>query len=307
MNMMFMGLLLSLAYGGLSLLVVWALEEKTDAVCFIQAYVRAFNTAIAFGLIIGTALIVYQSQRFIPQTINSSFTTEQLAKTEYFKYRRRFESLGDSVTFMAEFGIIAFVVFAYCDFPLSPIGNAAMILAACAQWALGVYVGRKLCYAGMMLHSLTDVSIGKNLFKTRELDGINAYVHIASTLTIIFVYVHVRAYFQAPFLYQSAVGESVKLFLVLPAIIATPVLLIFNFYPRVVLRKLYSDSIDFEIRELQATLQDEAASPFGKRSYLISFDKMCRDELRYSLQLSLSDLPMGITILIMILEPLIKR
>jgi len=307
MNIMFIGLLISLAYGGLSLLVVYALEERADALKFIQAYIRSFNTAVAFGLIIGTALIVYESQAFIPQIINSSFSYDQLEGTDYFKYRRRFNSLGDSITFMAEFGVVAFVVFAYCDFPLSPIGNAAMILAACAQWALGVYVGRKLCYAGMMLHSLTDVHVDRNLFKKRELDGINSYVHIASTLTIIFVYVHVRAYFQAPFLYQSEIGEGVKLFLVLPAIIAAPVLLIFNFYPRVVLRKLYSDSIDFEVRQLQATLNDETASPFGKRSYLISFDKMCRDELRYSLQLTLSDLPMGVTILIMILEPLVKH
>ena len=182
-----------------------------------------------------------------------------------------------------------------------------MIVAACAQWALGVYVGRKLCYAGMMLHSLTSVTVHRNLFKRRELDEINTYVHIASTLTIIFVYVHIRAYFQGPFLYHSALGESIKLFLVLPAVIATPVLLIFNFYPRVVLRKLYGESIDLEVGELQTALQDEATSPFSKRSYLIAFDKMCRDELRYSMQLTLSDLPIGITILIMILEPLIRR
>lgn len=306
MNMMFIGLLVSLAYGALSLLAVYAFEERTDAARFLEAYVRSFNTAIAFGLIIGTALIVYHTQAVIPQIIESCFKAEQLP-TEYVNYRSRYNNSGDSITFMGEFAIVAFVVFAYCNFPLSPVGTTAMILAACAQWALGVYVGRKLCYAGMMLHSLTDVTPTKNLFEHRELDGINTYVHIASTLTIIFVYVHVRAYFQGPFLYQSTGGETVKLFLVLPAIIATPVLLIFNFYPRIVLRKLYSESIDHEVKELQATLQDEAPSPYAKRSYLIAFDKMYRDELRYSMQLTLSDLPMGVTILIMILEPLIRR
>jgi len=307
MNTLFVGLLISLAFGGLSFLVVYSLEDSSDATRFAAAYLGSFNTAISFGLIIGTALIVYRSQTFIPDVIKSTFSTEQLAGTDYFKYRDRFNSLGDSVTFMAEFAVVAFAIFAYCDFPLSPVSNAAMLIAASAQWALGVYVGRKLCYAGMMLHSLKSVTVHRNLFKLRELDGINSYVHIASTLTIIFVYVHVRACFQGPFLYHSALGESLKLFLVLPAVIATPVLLIFNFYPRLVLRKLYAASIDVEIRELQAALQDEAASPFSKRSYLISFDKMCRDELRYSMQLTLSDLPIGITILIMILEPLVRR
>jgi len=307
MNTLFIGMLLSLAYGAISVSIVDALEDRSSAAAFVKAYLATFNTTIAFGLIIGTALIVYRSQAVIPEVISATFTADRLAATEYFKFRRRFDNFGDSVTFMGEFAVIAFVIFAYCDFPLSPLGEAAMILAASAQWALGVYVGRKLCYAGMMLHSLTTIKVERNLFEHRELDGINTYVNIVSTLTIIFVYVHVRAYFHGPFEYRSAVGESVKLFLVLPAIIATPVLLIFNFYPRLVLRKIYGESINIAIKELQATLQNEGANYLEKRSHVIAFDKMSRDELRYSMQLTLNDLPIGITILIMIIEPLVKR
>jgi hypothetical protein len=182
-----------------------------------------------------------------------------------------------------------------------------MIIAACAEYALGVYVGRKLGYAGMMLHSLLDAPVTRNLFKKRELDAINPYVHVASTLTIIFVYIHVKSYYEGPFLYGSILGQSIKPFLLLPAIIATPVLLIFNFYPRAVLRKLYSQSIDVEIERLKYAMKNEELTPYEKRSYLIEFDKMSRDELRYSLQLTLSDLPIGITILIMVLEPFLKR
>jgi hypothetical protein len=53
-------------------------------------------------------------------------------------------------------------------------------------------------------------------------------------------------------------------------------------------------------------MKDEKLSDYEKRSYLLEFDKMSRDELRYNLQLTLSDLPIGITILIMVLEPIIK-
>ena len=182
-----------------------------------------------------------------------------------------------------------------------------MIIAACTQYALGVYIGRKLGYAGMMLHSLLSATVTRNLFKKRELDAINSYVHVASTLTVIFAYIHTIGYFQGPFLYDSVLGQSIKPFLLIPAIIATPVLLIFNFYPRAVLRKVYSQSIDVEINRLKKALRSEALSPFEKRSYLIEVDKMCREELRYSLQLTLSDLPIGITILIMLLQPLLSR
>ena len=73
------------------------------------------------------------------------------------------------------------------------------------------------------------------------------------------------------------------------------------------LRKVYSQSIDFEIKRLKRVLRSESLSSFEKRSYLMEVDKMCRDELRYSLQLTLSDLPIGITILIMLLQPLLSR
>jgi hypothetical protein len=121
------------------------------------------------------------------------------------------------------------------------------------------------------------------------------------------VYVHVFGYYGGPFLYHSFLGQSVKPLLLLMAVIATPVLLIFTFYPREVLRKIYSQSIDCEIKSLQETLRSEKLSSFEKRSYLMAVDKMARDELRYSLQLTLTDLPIGITILIMLLQPLLSK
>lgn len=304
---LFFGLAVSLAYGLAGSAFLWYIGGKSEAQLFFAAYTSSFKTIISLGLILGTALIVYRSQNVIPQTIEDAFTKAQLSETDYEYYKRRFASLRISMTFSAEFIVVAFIIFSYCQFPLSRRGEVLMVIAACTQYALGVYVGRKLVYTGMMLHSLLPLTVTRNLFRRRELDAINPYVHVASTLTVIFVYIHVSGYYEGPFLYGSMFGQSVKPFLLLPAIIATPVLLIFNFYPRAVLRKLYAQSIDVEIKSLQKTLQNEKLSAYEKRSYLIEFDKMSRDELRYSLQLTLSDLPIGITILIMVLEPLLRR
>jgi hypothetical protein len=307
MNYLFLGLGISLAYGLLGLGVLWYLGGKSEAQPFFIAYTTSFKTIVALGLSIGIAIIVYLCQNVLPATIEKAFTGTQLAETDYAYYKDRFGSLRLSIEFSAEFVVIGFIIFSYCQFPLSRRGEVLMIIAACAQYALGVYIGRKLGYAGMMLHALLDAKITRNLFKNRELDAINTYVHIASTLTVIFAFVHTIGYFQGPFLYGSALGHSIKPFLLIPAIIATPVLLIFNFYPRAVLRKVYSKSIDVEISRLQKVLQDEGLGPLEKRSYLIEFNKMCRDELRYSLQLTLTDLPIGITILFMLLQPLLAR
>lgn len=309
MHTVFLGLLISLAYGLLSSYIIYLLEGESRFQAFLVAYTMSFKTIISLGLIIGTFLIVFKSQDLIPNTIEKVFKDQvDLSRTtEYLHYKWRFVSLARSLTFSAFFTLAGFIIFSYCQFPLQGLGEVLMIIPSCAQYALGVYIGRKLCYAGMMLHSLLDVDVKRNLFRNRELDDINSYVHIVSTLTVIFVYVHVLGYYEGPFLYQRDPGESVKLCLVLPAIIATPVLLIFNFYPRIVLRRLYDRSIDVEVKKLQEAIKSEELSFFEKRSYLLEFDRMSREELRYSLQLTLSDLPIAITILVMILEPLLGK
>jgi hypothetical protein len=202
--------------------------------------------------------------------------------------------------------VVAFVIFYYSQFPLSQPGADLMLFAACAEYALAVYVGRKLMYTACMLNSLLAIPVKRNLFRKRELDGINPYIHVASTLTIIFLYIHMMSYYYGPFSFGSIVGKSMRVFLLFLPLISTPVLLILNFYPRVVLTKIYDKSIYVEIARLKKAMQNQTISPYEKRSYLIEFEQMSREQLRYSLQLALTDLPIGITILIMILQPLLK-
>lgn len=307
MNTVFLGLGASFIYSLLSSTLLWGIEGKSAAQSFLFAYNIQFKTLIALGLIIGTALVVFRSQSVIPHTIRMAFKQEDLEKTRYEFYERRFRNWRRSATFAAIFFFVAFGIFSFSRFPLQGLAEALMIIPACLQYALGVYVGRKLFYAAMMVHSLLDVPVTRNLFKKRELDDINAYVHITSTLMIIFGYVHLIGYTEGPFLFQSDLGQSVKIFLFLPAFIGTPVLLIFNFYPRFVLRRLYDWSIDVEVEKLKETIQSEKLSHFEKESYLLEFDRISREELRYSLQLTLGDLPIGITILVMVLEPLLGK
>jgi hypothetical protein len=307
MIMLFLGLGVSVGYGLLGLALVSYFDDKVEAQRFFVDYTSSFKTIISLGLILGTWLIVFRTQDVISETIEAAFTQKELDATLYFVNKRKFYSLKRSISFSAEFIVVAFILFTYCcQFSLSKWGRGLMIIAMCTQYALGVYVGRKLMYTGMMLHSLLTATVKRNLFRKRELDAINVYVHVASTLTLIFGYIHVRGYFDGQFQYGSMLGESSKVFLLIPVIIATPVLLIFNFYPRAVLRKLYSKSIDVEIGSLKEAMKNDSISEFEKRSYLLEFEKMSRDELRYSLQLTLSDLPIGITILIMALESLLK-
>lgn len=306
MFVFFGGLALSTVYGGFGTVLIWYLEDDSKSMEFFAAYTSNFKTIISLGLILGTAFVVLYAQKDIPTMIETVFTKKQLEQTKYYTHRRHFWSLRKTILFAAQVTAVAFLIFRYCRFPLSRTGEILMMLAVCAEYAFASFVGRKLRYAAMMIHSLSDIKITRNLFKARELDNINWYVNVASTLTIIFVYVHIMCYYAAPFAYDTMFKQSVRTFLILPAIMATPVLLIFNFYPREVLRKLYSKSIDVEITNLRRKLRDENLNAYEKRSYLIEFNKMSREELRYSFQLALTDLPIGITILAMVIQALLK-
>lgn len=305
MLLLFGGFAMSLVYCGFAVTIVWYFDGQHEAQRFFASYTTSFRTILSLGVILGTALVVHCSQHVIPETIEAAFQGK--LTSDYYYYKGRFWSPQITAFFCGEMIIWSFAVFANCEFPLFDLGQDLMLAAVCAEFALAAYVGRKLMYTGMMLHSLLPITVKRNLFRKRELDAINPYVHVASTLTIIWVYVHVTGYYAGPFKYSSWFGETIRLFLLLPAILAVPVLLIFNFYPRAVLRKLYSQSIDFEIKRLKAALRSVKLSAYEKRSYLIELDKMSRDELRYSLQLALSDLPIGITIVVMVLQTVLGK
>jgi hypothetical protein len=302
MHTLFTGLGISLAYGVICALSLYLASGKSYYSQFLEAYIGSFGTLISLGLIVGTALIVYKSQKIIPEVIEKSFTVTQLERTNFYLYRNRHRSLKRSLAQCTSYTTVGFVIFTLCAFPLPEAPTVLMMIAACTEYALGVYVGRKLFYAGLMLHSLEDIEITRNLFKKRELDEVNTYVNVTSTLTLIFVYLHVNGYYNGPFRFEHAIGETARMFLVMPAIIATPVLLIFNFYPRAALAEVYSKSIDAEIKNLKRRIRRKSLQPYEQMLYILEFRKMSRDEVRYRLRLTLSDLPVAITILIMVVS-----
>lgn len=307
MYTLFEGMGWSLVYGLSSSLALYTIYGFDGAISFLHTYTTSFNTMISLGLGIGTALVVFRNQNIIPETVEAAFSAEQLKKTQYFELRGIYFSRQRSMIWSSEVALGSFLIFLLCKFPPPMLAENLMILAACSEYALGVYVGRKLFRSGLMLHSLLEVAVNRNLFKKQELDEINSYVNVVSSAIIIFGYVHVENYYNGPFLFNSPIGESARALLVAPAILATPVLLIFNFYPRMVLRKIYSQSIDIEIGNLRKQLSVESLSIIERLSFLIEFEKQSRDELRHRLRLALSDLPLGIAIFLLAIRVLIGK
>jgi hypothetical protein len=303
MKRLFLGFHFALLYGLGGVLLLVLIDSPKMGTDFFYAYTTSYRTIISLGVVSGTAIIVYYSQHMIPQTVRRAFGEVPLPK-KYYEMEKMF--LSRSLELPAAFVVFSWAIFSlYCQFKLPPHAQRLMVIAVCMEYGLAVYVGRKLLDAALMLETLMKTTVPRNLFRDRELDNINTFVHISSTLMIIFFYLHVTGYYHGDYSFNGILGLGIKPFLLLLAVVSTPVLLMFNFFGRALLRRLYSQSIDIEIKQLQQTLSGEGLTYFEQQSYVMEVEKMSRDELRYSLQLSLSDLPIGITILVMIIQTLL--
>jgi hypothetical protein len=300
MQHVFFGFALSLGYGIVTSLAV-RLFDPLQLNQYLKFYFVSFNCLVSGGLIIGAAVFVYRTQESIPLFIEKSFDQDALRETKFFEWKRKYLSTYMTVKFSTQFVLVGFVTYMFCKFPVRGHAEYFLVAFGCMQYGLGVYVGRKLFNIANMLNSILEVRITKNIFKEDELSNIINYVNILSTFTIVFVYVHVKSYFEAPFEYSTSLGLAPKIALLLPAVIATPVLVIFNFYPRAALKRLYSRSIKQEVESLTQSLKEENLSEFERLSYLIEYDRIASEELSNKFRLSANDLPIGITIFIMLI------
>ena len=291
----------SIGIGVVAGTVVWRTEKSSIFLKFIDAYFVTFNCVITTGLAIGVVYFIWRTQYHIIDVIEKTFDTADLQSPDFQENKGRFLNYQRSAIFSGNFIIIAFVIFFFAGFKFQGFPQYVLIGVGCAQYGLGVYVGRKLFYFAKILNSVENLKPKVDVFNDEKLGLIASYVNIASTLTLIFVYTHVKSFYYGPFDFQMGIGNAAKQFFLLPAIIATPVLVIFNFYPRGVLRTLYTRSIEEKLADLTKKLgQQNNITLLDRLKYIADREKMSREEMRYRLQLSLSDIPIGLAIFTMI-------
>lgn len=309
MNHFFYGFIASLVFGIVSSIIIHYFEPTNVFHEYHEAFFISFNCFVSGGFMMGATLLVHKMQRYIPETIESTFSSGALSRARtsanlndtYTENRNRYFSAKRSATFATQFVIIGFAIFYFARFPFEGLPQYVLIVFGCIQYALGVYIGRKLFYIAQMLNAIEDIEVESELFKDDKLAGIITYVNTISTITIFVVYIHVISYYNAPFVFDSIAQSSIKVALLLPAIIATPVIVLFNFYPRSVLKKIYSRSISIEVKKLKEKCGDSELSTFERMSHIVEYDRLLKDELKYRLRLTLSDLPVGITIFVMVI------
>jgi hypothetical protein len=290
----------SLLYGTATTLAVWRIEPASYP-RYVEAFVASFNCLISGGLVIGTALFVLFTEASVPALVEKSFPHSSLQKTSYFRFKRRYSAKVEQAVFSATYVVIAFGIFYYCQFPYTPLLNNLLLFFACIQYGLLLYVGRKIYFTAYMLNSLSMAPLRRSVLRDAEITNIASYVNIVSALTVASLYANAVSFYRGPFVYSSILGYSPKLFLLLPVVAAVPAVIIFNFYPRVILRRLYEKSIAKEVAALQRRLRKNSLSAAEFEAISIDYDRLKQAELKERLQLTLSDAPMAVAIIVAVI------
>lgn len=287
----FRGLAISLSFGLIGAALVYAVDGLPESTQFLKMYIGLFGTLVSLGLIAGAALTTSRFQRLIPASIEAAFATSDLAATSYFAGKRRFFSISRTVTFAFIFGVVGFSISSMSRFPASGLAEALMMAAAYVQWVLISYVCRKLFYSVVMLQSVVSLTVAADAFRKRHLNVIDTVVRLIATFSGVFLFVLVRTYYDAPFLYTGMLGAGARVLVLLPPVVAIVTFLVLNFLPRVALQQIYDKSIDALVAQLGVAGDAQ-----------IALETRLRDDLRRSSQPSWADLPISLVAAATLLE-----
>jgi hypothetical protein len=292
----FLGMAISVGYAFLAAASVYVIAGEPEAVRFLRMYIGIFGSLVSFGLAVATALTVARYQHLVPLSIEASFRIDDLSATDYSQRRDRYRSRVRSMTFAMEFGVFGFWLSSVSHFPLRGLAESLLMFVAFLQWVLSGYVIRKLYFAFAMLTSVVSLDADEDVFRMRKLDSITSFIRVVTTLGVTFFYVLVRSYYHAPFMYDSVIGTSARVFLLGAPAAATAAFLVFNFLPRETLRQIYENALDAFI----------AQQPVSNEAHIFLENRL-RDDLRRSLKPNLADLPIALAALTTLLEFIVYR
>jgi hypothetical protein len=253
------------------------------------------------GLLTGTAcaavwLISIFVLPAVPQLIEQAVSNDEIAPTRYTHWRTYFESKRLGLVQFSVFFIIGLVIYSLLRFPVDETAYPFFLVYSSIQYAFGGFIGRKLWCIGLMLRSLEEVEPRSDLLESEAFPRLIYLVNIFTFLTLVMVAVH--TFFHINFDYAATSDVSILLSPLAYALVvlAIPILVLFNFYPRMVVNKLYLKSIRLKKAWLAEKIEESNESEIAKMKHTIDYEKYLSEEFRYRQKVALSELPVALTI-----------
>lgn len=296
--------LFCVGYAALGYLVISSVLDADLANSTIMYFVFDYG-----GLITGTScaalfLMSILVLRVIPSLIEEAVSDEQIDGTDYEFWKERFQSFRLSLAQFSTYFFGGFAIYSFLQFQVATDVQPLFVIFTAFQYAFGGMIGRKLWCIGHLLRSLEDVKPNSDLLEIEALPKLIYIVNIFTFLTLLMTVVH--TYFHAQLEYGSDIAMLLRPLVYLPLILALPVVVLFNFYPRMVVNRLYLKSIRQRKELLAEKMQQSKESELTKLKHSIDYEKYLNEEFRYRQRVALSELPVALTVMVAVLVTIVR-
>ena len=289
-------LLFCIAYAAVGYFLLSARYDQGTASSTIQVFVYQYG-----GLVAGTActalyLMSILVLRTVPDLIEQALPDEVSEQADYRFWKGRLLSgrLG-----LAQFGtyfVGGFGIYSLLEFPGEPIVHLFFAVFAALQYSCGGFIGRKLWCVGHLLRSIEHVDPKSDLLDTEAFPRLIYLVNIFTFLTLLMTVAHTYFHARMGYVLSSEFAVLLAPLIYLPLVLALPVIVLFNFYPRMVVNRLYLKSIRQRKQWLADQMAEADESEFAKHKHSIDYEKYLNEEFRYRQRVALSELPVALTI-----------
>lgn len=293
-------LLFCIAYAAAGYFLLVATYDRGSANETIQIFVNQYG-----GLIAGTAcgslfLMSILVLRTVPELIEQALQTEvaELDNYRFWKDRLLSDRLG-----IAQFGTYflgGFGIYSLLEYPGEPLDHLFFVVFTALQYSCGGFVGRKLWCVGHLLRAIEHVDPRSDLLNTDAFPRLIYLINIFTFLTLLMTVVHTYFHARMDYVLSSEFAVLLAPLVYLPMVLALPVVVLFNFYPRMVVNRLYLKSIRVRKQWLADQMAESDESEFAKHKHSIDYEKYLNEEFRYRQRVALSELPVALTITVAI-------
>jgi hypothetical protein len=244
--------------------------------------------------------------RLVPELIEDAIPDLEIEKTSYGYWKARFGSFPLGLAQFTTYFVGGFAIYSSLGFPGEKNSEFAFVVFTALQYAFGGFVGRKLWCLAHMLRSLEMVDPKDNLFETEALPRLIYIVNIFTFLTLVMTVVHTYCHANIEYSPPSELSSILPPLVYLPLVLATPVVVLFNFYPRMVVNRLYLKSIRQRKEWLARRMERSDEPEISKIKHTIDYEKYLNEEFRYRQRVALSELPVALTIVLAIIVAAVR-
>ena len=279
------------------------------------SYVFHFDGILIWGFGYGLLWFVRATQKGVLAQLNNVLEISQKDQSKIVRFNRRATSPVWANLIAIPITVLGGIILWNCGYPLE--GFAKFFLAACSisLYYAGGYLLAYFIFSVEFFHTLDesgDTAIRKGGTRALDLEALNLFFIIVSTVGVAALYLAFRGTLTANFVFLPK-SEFVRKLMVFPLITFLPAPLFYSFYPRYVLKRIVESDILRKISAIENSreaIMNEHATLREKfeleKTMLEIKDRLLSERGRLSI-LSLKDTPSLLLALLMFLQFIVPR